>query len=92
MFTSDSKIRRILRNKIIKKGPSLEEEVVFKGREFGKEITNNSKSAADGWNDEKARISIKDGTFETNVHQFSYKNHKLNEIYADSSLYSSKSF
>ena len=91
MFANASKNKENFEEKRLKKAPSLEEEDVFKGREFGKELTNNGDSAVDGWNDEKASISTEDGTFETNVPQFSYKNHKLNEIYADSSLVKSKS-
>ena len=91
MFVNASKNKENCEEKRLKKAPSLEEEDVFKGREFGKELTNKADSTTDGGDDEKNTISTEEATYEINVPQFSNKSHKSSENYIDSSFLKSKS-
>ena len=91
MFVNASKNKENYEEKRLKKASSLEEEDVFKGREFGKELTNKADSTTDEENNEKGSIFTNESAYESNIPQFSGKTHKMSENGTEIPLIKTKS-
>ena len=70
----------------LKKGSSYNEEDVFKGREFGTELTNNTDTSSDCAADEKSPCITQEVAYESNLPKTSPKTHKLSDHYSGPSI------
>lgn len=69
-----------------KKGVTCESADVFRGREFGTELTNNTDASSDAATDEKSPTVNQDVTYESKVpHEF-VKTHKMSDHYSGTSI------
>ena len=85
MFVKVSKNKENFEDKRLKKAPSYEVDDVFKGREFGKELTNNTESTSDSVVDDKTNYSTEEMIYESSVPHMTSKTHKLSDHNNDSS-------
>ena len=85
MFVKVSKNKENFEDKKLKKAPSIEDHDVFKGREFGKELTNKTDSTSEWVGDDKISYSTEEMIYESNVPHWSSKTHRLSDYNKDSS-------
>lgn len=79
MFVNASKNKENYEERRLKKAASIEEDNVFKGREFGKELTNKADSTTDEESNDKASIHTDESAYESQIPHFSCKSYKLGE-------------
>lgn len=73
-------------DKTYRKEYHCESADVFKGREFGTELTNNTDASSDATIDEKSPTLNQDVTYESNIpHEF-VKTKKLSDHYSGASI------
>jgi len=70
----------------IKKGATLDGDLLHKGREFGTEITNNTGASSECEIDEKSPCVVRDNSYESNVPKTSPKTHKMTDLHAGTSI------
>lgn len=63
----------------IRKAASVEESSVFKGREFGTELTNNTDAISECETDERSPGLSKEVSYESNIPKTSPKTQRLND-------------
>lgn len=73
-------------DKSLKKGSSYEEDDIFKGREFGTELTNNTDASSDTATDEKSPCLSGEVIYESNIPHATYKTHRMSDHYTGTSI------
>ena len=69
-----------------KKGSSVDEAAVAKGREFGTELTNNTDASSDCATDEKSPSQNEEVILESNVPKITSKTSKMSDHYPKMSI------
>lgn len=86
MLVNTSLNKENCEEKLYKKGSSCETDDVFKGREFGTELTNNTDASSDTATDEKSPTLNQEVTYESNVPHTTPKIHKMSDHYKGTSI------